>query len=187
MWFFDWFETYFGYISDKFEFIADAIDGVPVIGDYLAYPFDNIATFFSNLKTASEFASGWADDIVNDVSNIIDDTLGWVSELWDETDLIWERIGAIPVLTIDTIKSWVMPWINSAISVLEDVINDALDTINNTISTISDNLSAVNEWIENAPGFINVHIDNAKDKILGWMEASFILILEKVLEHEKEE
>lgn len=186
MWFFDWFETYFGNISDKFESIADAVDGVPVIGDYLAYPFDNISTFFSNLKTASGSASDWVDEIIRDVTDLTDDALTWVNELWVETDLIWEKIGAIPVLTIDVIKSWVMPWINTVKDTLESALEVAVDTINDAISTINDNLSVVNEWIENVAAIINVCIDNSKDKILGWVEDSFILIVEKVMEHEKE-
>ena len=187
MWFFDWFETQFGNIEDNFDSIANAVDDVPVIGDYLAYPFRCMATFFRNLETASGSASDWTDEIIQDVSDLTSNTLTWISELWDETDLLWARIGAIPVLTIDVIRGWVIPWINTAKESMESALNAAVDVINTSIDTISDNLSIVNDWIENAADFVNDSIDNSKDKVIGWIEDSFIMLVEKVMEHEKED
>ena len=187
MWFFDWFETHFGDLSDKFESIADAVDGVPVIGDYLAYPFDNISTFFSNLKTASGSASDWVDEIIQDISDLTDDALTWVNELWDETDLIWDKIGTIPVLTEEVIKGWVSPWITTAKEALKNALDAAITTINTTITNLTTQLTTVTNWISNAPTWFTTQLEAAKDKVIGWIEDSFILIVEKVMEHEKEE
>lgn len=186
MWFFDWFEDQFGNIEDKFDDVADDIEEVPYVGVNLASPFRGIAVFFRNLETASGNASDWVDEIIEDVSDLTDDVLTWISELWGETDLIWTKIGTIPVLTIEVIRDWVTPWITTAKEAVEATLEAAVEVINNRISIINDNLSILNEWIENAADAINEYIDNSKDKIIGWIEDSFIVIVEKVMEHKKE-
>ena len=185
MWFFDWFETQFGNIADKFDSIANAVDGVPLIGDYFSIPFRSMAIFFTDLETASGSASDWVDEIIEVVSDLTSNTLTWVKELWDETDLLWEKIGAIPVLTIEVIKSWVDPWIKTAKDAVLSVLDAAVTTINTTITNITTQLTTVTDWIADAPTWFNSQLDNTKGKVVGWIEDSFILILEKVMEHDK--
>ena len=187
MWFFDWFETQFGNVEDKFDDIADDIDDVPVIGDFLARPFRSMATFFRNLETASGSASDWVDEIIEDVSDLTSNTLNWIKELWDETDLLWERIGAIPVLTIDVIRGWVTPWINTAKETVESALAAAVEVIDSAIETLTTTLTTVTDWIEAAPTWFTEQLLEAKETIEGWIEDSLIVIVEKVMEHEKEE
>lgn len=70
MWFFDWFVTYFEDTRSYFQSTADAIGGVPYVGASLASPFYYIASFFANLRTASQYASSWSDTVYTNASAV---------------------------------------------------------------------------------------------------------------------
>ena len=82
MWFFDYFEYAFEYLETEFDRLADAIEDVWIIGDYLAYPFRAVALAFYNLKSASASASEWADDVYTDVTGIFDDLISRIEVKW---------------------------------------------------------------------------------------------------------
>lgn len=185
MWFFDWFKTYFGRIEDKFNDIGRDIGSVPVLGSYLSYPFRVIASYFANLKTASRYASSWCDDTDTELSNTFNSALRWVNELWRETDRIWRRIGAIPILTKDVIIGWVMPYIEYVKRYAENLVSNTIRVFDAVIIDIIRDINTLNDWIANSADIINERIDKSKDKVLGWIEDSFISIIERVMEHEK--
>ena len=82
MWFFDWFEDYFGTVRDWFENTADDIRGVPVLGGYLAYPFDWIGWAFANLETAAAYASDWADGVYSSARDVFWDVKSYIENEW---------------------------------------------------------------------------------------------------------
>ncbi len=96
MWFFDWFERYFGYVRSRFDSIANSIDGVPYLGAYLAYPFRVVASYFANLKTAASYASSWADGVYSSAWNVFCDTRYYFESRYSIlTKSAWSRFGDI--------------------------------------------------------------------------------------------
>ena len=96
MWFFDWFEDYFGTVRDWFEDTADDIRWVPVLGEYLAYPFDWIGWAFANLETAAAYASDWADDVYSSAWDVFWDVKGYIENEWSIlTKSAWDRFWDI--------------------------------------------------------------------------------------------
>jgi len=62
---FDWFATYFGQARSLCSDIASRARSIFLLGSYFAYPFDSLGWAFANLQTAAQYASSWADGIVN--------------------------------------------------------------------------------------------------------------------------
>lgn len=53
----------FEIIATIFDEIADSVDGIPIIGDYLAIPFYSTASQFENLVNNFSSFSDWCDTI----------------------------------------------------------------------------------------------------------------------------
>ncbi len=166
---------------------------------------DNIARYW--VQRAYEFYDilrhSWSD-VLDAVENAKAYTEWLLSDVWSEFDRVWERIGAIPVLTYDIIIDWVRPLFESVKSYAEDIVSDALkitdklindvwNNIDNVWDSINDifnvqipdlrgSIQSVWEWINNVDNWIDNKINEFKDRILGWVEESFITIVEHVLE-----
>lgn len=50
-------------IASKVDEVADTIDGIPLIGDYLAIPFFSLSSLFQSLSHNFEGFSDWTDTI----------------------------------------------------------------------------------------------------------------------------
>jgi len=144
------------------------------------------------------------DDVLDAVENAKAYAEYLLKDVWSEFDKVWTRISAIPVLTYDVIIDWVRPLFENAKSYAEDIVSDALGIVDNLVNDIWNNIDnvwdsindifnvqipdlrnsiqSVWEWINNADNWIDNKINEFKDKILGWVEESFITIVEHVLE-----
>ncbi len=168
---------------------------------------DNIARYW--VQRAYEFYDilrhSWSD-VLDAVENAKAYTEWLLSDVWSEFDRVWERIGAIPVLTYDIIIDWVRPLFESVKSYAEDIVSDALkitdklindvwNNIDNVWDSINDifnvqipdlrgSIQSVWEWINNVDNWIDNKINEFKDRILGWVEEGFITIVEHVLDME---
>jgi len=185
--------------------------------------WSDIFGFIDDIKSA---LWGWVDDIAkywvqrahywyNILNHTWDDVLDvgekakayaeWIlGDVWREFNLVWERIGAIPVITQEVVLGWVNPLIEQAKEYAENFINDALKIVDVIITDIwkdiygiwdkvddiievkipdLDNLihSAL-DWINGADDWIGRKIDEFQDRITGWVEDRFITIIEHVLE-----
>lgn len=78
------------------------------------------------LYTAKSYAYGLYTSVWDYASQISTD-------LWKETGLIWDRIGAIPLLTKDVIEGWVKPLINTAKNSVIGLLNVAVDRLEGLI------------------------------------------------------
>ncbi len=188
-------------------------------------PWGDISGFIDNIKSA---LWGWVDDIArywvqrayefydilkhtwDDVLDAVENAKAYaerlLSDVWAEFDRVWERIGAIPVITYDVVVGWVKPFFENAKSYAEDIVSDALSIVDNLISDIWSNIDkiwdSINdifnvqipdlkgsiqsawEWINNVDNWIDNKINEFKDRILGWVEEGFITIVEHVLDLE---
>lgn len=142
----------------------------------------------SALNTAKSYAYGLYTSVWEYASQISDD-------LWNETGLIWDRVGEIPVLTETVIKGWVTPWIDAAKDYALELVNDVIDffdpmidSIDRAISVLTAwkedivdvALSTFEEWITNAPTWFTTQLDASKDKIVGFIIDRFEYILDQV-------
>jgi len=185
----------------------------------------DISEFIDNIKRA---LWGWVDDIAkywvqrayefydilrhswSDVLDVVENAKAYAEyllrDVWSEFDRVWERIGAIPVITYDVVIGWIKPFFESAKSYAENIISDALNVVDNIINDIwSDidnvwdsindiftvqipdlrsNIQSAWDWINNVDNWIDNKINEFKDRILGWVEESFITIIEHVLDME---
>ena len=158
-----------------------------------AYEFYDILRYsWSDVLDAVENAKAYAERLLSDV--------------WNEFDKVWERIGAIPVITYDVVIGWIKPFFESAKSYAEDIVSDALSIVDNLVNDIWSNIDKVWdrindifnvqipdlkssiqsawEWINNVDNWIDNKINEFKDRIIGWIEESFVTIIEHVLELE---
>jgi len=185
----------------------------------------DISEFIDNIKSA---LWGWVDDIAkywverayefydilrhswSDVLDAVENAKAYaerlLSDVWTEFDRVWERIGAIPIITYDVVVGWVKPFFENAKSYAEDIVSDALSIVDNLISDIWSNIDtiwdSINDifnvqipdlkssiqsawkWINNVDNWIDNKINEFKDRIIGWIEESFVTIIEHVLELE---
>jgi len=185
----------------------------------------DISGFIDNIKSA---LWGWVDDIAkywverayefydilrhswSDVLDAVENAKAYaerlLSDVWTEFDRVWERIGAIPIITYDVVVGWVKPFFENAKSYAEDIVSDALSIVDNLISDIWSNIDtiwdSINDifnvqipdlkssiqsawkWINNVDNWIDNKINEFKDRIIGWIEESFVTIIEHVLELE---
>ena len=158
-----------------------------------AYEFyDILKHSWSDVLDAVENAKAYAEYLLKDV--------------WSEFDKVWTRISAIPVLTYDVIIDWIRPLFENAKSYAEDIVSDALGIVDNLVNDIWNNIDnvwdsindifnvqipdlrnsiqSVWEWINNADNWIDNKINEFKDRIISWVEESFIIIIEYVLDME---
>ena len=185
----------------------------------------DISGFIDNIKSA---LWDWVDDIArywverayefydilrhswNDVLDAVEEAKAYaeylLKDVWSEFDKVWERMGAIPVITYDVVVGWVKPFIENAKSYAEDIVSDALNVVDNLVNDIWTNIDnvwdSINdifnvqipdlrnsiqsawEWINNIDNWIDNKINEFRDRIIGWIEESFIMIIEHVLELE---
>jgi len=122
------------------------------------------------------------------------------TDLWHESSLIWDRIGAIPVLTKDVIEGWVTPWIKAAKDYALDLVNDVIDIFDPLINAldvavitlegwkeevVDVTLSQFSTWIVNAPSWFSVQLESSKDKIADFIIDRFEYILDEVFKEDK--
>ena len=185
----------------------------------------DISGFIDNIKSA---LWGWVDDIAkywverayefydilrhswSDVLDAVENAKAYaerlLSDVWTEFDRVWERIGAIPIITYDVVVGWVKPFFENAKEYAEDVVSDALNVVDSLINDIWSNIDkvwdSINDifnvqipdlkssiqsawkWINNVDNWIDNKINEFKDRIIGWIEESFVTIIEHVLELE---
>jgi len=155
----------------------------------------------------------WYDILKHSWDDVLDAVEGaksyaeWLlTDVWSEFNKVWERIGAIPVITYDVVKGWVTPLIENAKVYLENLLNNAIDVIDNVINDIWRNVNNIwdniddilnvkipnlttliqsaLDWINNVDDWIDNKINEFRERIEGWIEESFITIIEHVLEME---
>lgn len=119
------------------------------------------------LNTARSYAYGLYTSVWSYASQISDD-------LWNETGLIWKRIGEIPVLTKDMIINWVEPLI--------EVVSDALSSLTDVVDYIYDEVSDINTWLNNADTWFLNKFNTMKDTVITWVTDMFENILDRVFE-----
>jgi len=185
----------------------------------------DISSFIDNIKSA---LWDWVDDIArywverayefydilrhswSDVLDAVEEAKAYaeylLKDVWNEFDKVWERIGAIPVITYDVVVGWIKPFIENVKSYAEDIVSDALNVVDNLVNDIWTNIDnvwdSINdifnvqipdlrnsiqsawEWINNIDNWIDNKINEFRDRIIGWIEESFIMIIEHVLELE---
>jgi len=185
----------------------------------------DISGFIDNIKSA---LWDWVDDIArywverayefydilrhswNDVLDAVEEAKAYaeylLKDVWSEFDKVWERMGAIPVITYDVVVGWVKPFIENAKSYAEDIVSDALNVVDNLVNDIWTNIDnvwdSINdifnvqipdlrnsiqsawEWINNIDNWIDNKINEFRDRIIGWVEESFVMIIEHVLDLE---
>jgi len=185
----------------------------------------DISSFIDNIKSA---LWDWVDDIAHywverayefydilrhswsDVLDAVEEAKAYaeylLKDVWNEFDKVWERIGAIPVITYDVVVGWIKPFIENVKSYAEDIVSDALNVVDNLINDIWSNIDtiwdSINnifnvqipdlkssiqsawEWINNVDNWIDNKINEFRDRIIGWVEESFVMIIEHVLDLE---
>ena len=185
----------------------------------------DISSFIDNIKSAlwdwvDDLARYWVErayefyDILrhswSDVLDAVEEAKAYaeylLKDVWNEFDKVWERIGAIPVITYDVVVGWIKPFIENVKSYAEDIVSDALNVVDNLVNDIWTNIDnvwdSINdifnvqipdlrnsiqsawEWINNIDNWIDNKINEFRDRIIGWIEESFIMIIEHVLELE---
>jgi hypothetical protein len=162
MWFFDWFETYFGDLQSRFQGLADSIGGVPYVGPSLASPFGYVANFFANLRTASSYASDWADAVYDDASQIFSDIRSTIAGTWpvltataswffgqvrDQIASYWSILS----MSASSVVSWISSALRSAFPVLTATASwffgQVRDQIASYWSILSMSASSMASWL----------------------------------------
>jgi len=182
-----------GFIDDIKSALWSWVDDIARYWVERAYEFfDILRHTWKDVLDAVEDAKAYAEWLLRDV--------------WNEFDRVWERIGAIPVITYDVVVGWVKPLFESAKSYAEDIVTNTLNIVDNLINDIWNNIDSVWdrindifnvqipdlrssiqlawEWINNVDNWIDSKINEFKDRILGWVEQGFITIVEHVLDME---
>jgi len=182
-----------GFIENIKSALWSWVDDIARYWVQRAYEFyDILRHSWSDVLDAVEKAKAYAEWLLSDV--------------WTEFDRVWKRIGAIPVITYDVVVGWVQPFFENAKSYAEDIVSDVLNVVDNLVRDIWSNISKVWDriddiltvqipdlrnsiqsawdWINNVDNWIESKINEFKDRILGWVEESFITIVEHVLDME---
>jgi len=188
-----WWDGFLGFIDDIKRELWGWVDNIAKYWVQRAHEwYDILRHSWDDVLDAVESAKSYAELLLSDV--------------WSEFNKVWERIGAIPVITYDVVKGWVTPLIESAKVYLENLLNNAIDVIDGIINTIwsdinniwdnIDNILNVTipdiknsiqsawDWINNVDNWIDNKINEFRERIEGWIEESFITIIEHVLEME---
>ena len=79
---------------------------------------------------------------------------GLSEEIWHETDLIWDKIGAIPVLTKDVVTGWVTPLIENVKVYAEDLVNDVITVYDVLIKDLTTQINKFEQWIKESPEWL---------------------------------
>ena len=185
-----------GFIDDIKSALWSWVDDIARYWVERAYEFfDILRHTWKDVLDAVEDAKAYAEWLLRDV--------------WNEFDRVWERIGAIPVITYDVVVEWVKPLFESTKSYAEDIVSDALSIVDNMVNDIWNNIDnvwdsinnifnvqipdlrssiqAAQDWINNIDNWIDNKINEFRDRILGWIEEGFITIVEHVLDLEVKE
>jgi len=156
----------------------------------------------SALNTAKSYAYSLYESVWNYASQIS-------SDLWKETGLIWDRIGAIPVLTKDVVKGWVDPWIRSAKDAVtalldsaeirlenliegakkyaENLVTDAIKVYDVIISELQLQINKFEQWIKDSPEWLITLLYTEHLRVIEFIADFAEDILDKVFTEEEEE
>ncbi|UYL65063.1 MAG: hypothetical protein QIT46_gp11 [Methanophagales virus PBV305] len=182
-----------GFIDDIKSALWSWVDDIARYWVQRAYEFyDILKHTWDDILDAVERAKSYAEWLLEDV--------------WNEFDRVWERIGAIPVITYDVVVGWVKPFFEHTKSYAEDIVSNALKTVDNLVNDIWKDISKVWDriddiltiqipdlrnniqnalnWIGNVDNWIDNKINEFRERIEGWIEESFITIIEHVMEME---
>lgn len=121
-------------IASKFDEIADTVDGVPFIGDYLALPFYFISARFESLVNNFESFSDWCDtigeiiggevgkflDLLNHLRNEFIDVFNALPTFEELSDMLQEHFEIL-TKTPETLAEWIKDYLPS-IPTLENII-----------------------------------------------------------------
>lgn len=124
-------------------------------------------------RAAIRYTDDWQKWLYNYINHVQDD-------LWKETALIWQRVGLIPVLTIDVIKGWVDPWINAAKSSAAELVNTAKSELQGIITSVTNRVTTAETWITEAPKWLLLQLEVQKEAVTGFIATNIELILDKV-------
>lgn len=160
------------------------------------------------IEDITDTVKGWIYDITNPIwtyaYNLYNDGWNYASQiskdLWKETDLLWDKLGVIPVLTYDVIKGWVDPLledlkaygellVTDAIDILSDCIHSAevtLDTVNDYLDGVKPKIVSFSIWFTTRDVWFENKIVGYKEVVLEWVVDRFEWILDKVFTAEVE-
>lgn len=123
------------------------------------------------------YLSERVDDIGLDLDNIAHDVILIPSTVHKAVE---DATGTILSAVNDT---YIIP-LSHYVDVLQMDVRDWISELRGDISEISKDLITVFDFISHIDDIIDVRIDGFKDRIIGWIENKFILIVEHVLEQE---
>jgi len=127
MWFFDYISDGMEWIGDKLIEISESVDGVPIIGAFLAYPFLLMGVKFNTVSDSFTDASKWADEAVDaynrlpewgDIVQLLKDTFNVLNYTFEQiVQAVIDKIPPIPDLTeiIEDIKKELKEFITGLI------------------------------------------------------------------------
>lgn len=139
-------------IADMFDTTAGYIDGVPLIGEYLASPFyffgdefDSIADFFLGVDDWWEWLKGEFEDLPS----------------WDDLISALESKYGSLVETAAGMTDWLKEELESRYAILLES-------------------ATVLDWITNAPAWFSEEFAKMKDTVVDWIVDSFESILDRI-------
>jgi len=154
------------------------------------------------LQTAYSYAYGLYTSVWDYASQISTD-------LWKEIGLIWNKIGAIPVLTKDVVKGWVDPWIKTAKDAVtalvdtaiesfdalidgakeyaENLVNDTIKVYDALIKDLTTQINKFEQWIKDSPEWLITLLYTEHVRIVEFLADFAEDILDQIFTMEEEE
>jgi len=163
------------WIATKFDDTAQAIDGIPLIGDYLAAPFYFFADNFQ---------------YVSDLFETVDDWWEWLKTsfealpVWDTVAAQIEATWSILTMSAEDLYNWIAPYVPS----LPDWFPTSLDDL---IALIEENAPSLPDWFPTSlDDLVALILEKLPpiptlENIVEWVSNAFESILDKLFEEEE--
>lgn len=150
------------------------------------------STVMSWINSAKYSVQSYAYDLYSSVWNYASQIS---NDLWHETNLIWDQIGKIPVLTYDVIIDWVSPLIDGAKTYSLNLVNNVIATFDPIISALDNAVDHLKEWkedvvdvklyefstwITNSDEWFETKFNTFQEKVIDWVIDKFEYILDRI-------
>jgi hypothetical protein len=189
MWFFAYFYSRFYDLYTIFHGLGTSVRTVPILGDYLSYPFFRVSEMFFYLMDAARSAHYWSDAIETGLTSAISKAIdvfnyayGWLTSAtnnalaaansaWDYAkNTVWNHannawLKANEAYNYATI--WLKSALDTAISTFQSQITAITSQIDNFAATIGTQINAINTWRNEILALIPSRLT-----IVDWIESS---------------
>jgi hypothetical protein len=168
-----------------FDLIGSLSELANQLKDYLWSWVDGIAKYWVQTLAATR---DYVQSLYQASMSYIDDWKDWLymyinqvqNDLWKEAGLIWDRIGALPVITIEVVKGWVTPWLETVKVYAENLVSNLGQIYDRIITELMGRISRIEQWVVDSPDWLISTLYTQKDRVEAFIANYFEEILDRI-------